>query len=130
MSIIDIKSHVHKYIYELGIVSCPKIINYNSETKVLVMTKINNMSVADYYGEESKNIPLNIFNQIRNIIKTLYKQGIVYPDITGYNFIEADNKIWIIDFEHAYHINDYIKDSNDFVVSFINGENSWNPSFK
>jgi hypothetical protein len=46
-----------------------------------------------------------------------------YPDITGYNFIEHNNKLWIIDFEHA-HIRD------TFVDKFIHGRNTWNPRFK
>jgi tRNA A-37 threonylcarbamoyl transferase component Bud32 len=58
----------------------------------------------------------------------LAENNIEYPDITGYNFIEHDNKIWIIDFEHSSFINKTMKDP--FVNKFIGGSNKWNPEFK
>ena len=118
---------MHKHIYLLGIVNVPKIIEYNVETKTMVMEKINYMNVSDYYGETEKNITPALFEKIRKIIKTLYDNNIVYPDITGYNFIEYGDKIWIIDFEHS-NFKPLLKD--DFVIKFINGLNKWNPRFK
>ena len=80
-------------------------------------------------GENIINFSNNLIKEIRNIIKILYDNNIEYPDITGYNFIEIDNKLWIIDFEHASLIqNNKLKDS--FVIKFINGLNKWNPRFK
>lgn len=60
-------------------------------------------------------------SNITTISLALYNHGIVYPDITGYNFIESQGKIWIIDFEHAYTV-------DPFVIQFIRerGE-TWNP---
>ena len=113
---------MHKYVYDLNIVNVPKIINYDENTKVLTMEKINNMSLSDMYGEEAKNIDNKIFDQVRKIITLLYHNNIEYPDITGYNFIEYDNKIWIVDFEHSYKI-------DPFVVKFIKGLNKWNPEY-
>ncbi len=117
---------MHKVVNELNIVNCPKIIDYNIEKKILKMEKINNMSISDFYGEKAENISDEIFHKIRTIIMVLYNNGIVYPDITGYNFIELDDDIWIIDFEHAHYIEE---GTNDFVEKFIYGENNWNPDF-
>jgi len=88
---------------------------------------VNYMNVADYYGEKDADITPELFQKIRKIIKTLYDNNVVYPDITGYNFIEYKEKIWIIDFEHS-NFKPLLQD--DFVVQFINGTNKWNPQFK
>ena len=87
------------------------------------MYKINAMNLSDMFGENASDIDEYYFDEIRTIIKTLSDNHIEYPDITGYNFIEYSNKIWIIDFEHA-HIRD------TFVDKFIQGRNKWNPRFK
>jgi tRNA A-37 threonylcarbamoyl transferase component Bud32 len=119
---------MHKYIYELEIVNVPKIVAYDFERNILVMEKIKNMSLSDFYGENSENIISELFTKIRSIIKKLLENNIEYPDITGYNFIESDNKIWIIDFEHSSVITR--KEIDPFVIKFVNGLNEWNPYFK
>jgi len=80
------------------------------------------------YGESSSKISLDIFDEIRAIIQGLFEHGIIYPDITGYNFIEWDNKIWIFDFGDAY----FKKGNNDntFVNKFLLGYNGWNSVFR
>ena len=119
---------MHKHVYDLNIVNIPKIIKYDENTKTLHMEKIENYNISDMYGENSENVSSDLFSEIRDIIDKLYKKGITYPDITGYNFIESNNKIWIIDFEHSYFTN---KNNTDkFVISFIDGLNQWNPEFK
>ena len=122
-----VKQHeydVHKYVYNLKLekVNVPKIISYDKEKEIMVMHKINAMNLSDMFGEKSSDIDEYYFDEIRTIIQTLSDNGIEYPDITGYNFIEHANKIWIIDFEHA-HIRD------TFVDKFIQGRNKWNPRF-
>jgi len=122
-----VKQHeydVHKYVYNLKLekVNVPKIISYDKQKEIMVMHKINALNLSDMFGEKSSDIDEYYFDEIRTIIKTLSDNGIEYPDITGYNFIEHDNKIWIIDFEHA-HIRD------TFVDKFIQGRNKWNPRF-
>jgi len=127
---VSIKEYeMHKHIYDLGIVNTPKIIAYNWETNTMVMEKINNLCVSDYYGDKEKDISDELFSKIRVIIKTLWDNNIVYPDITGYNFIEYDNKIWIIDFEHS-NFKPLLTDA--FVERFVNDAkyNKWNPRFK
>lgn len=118
---------MHKYVQRLGIVNVPKILAYDRDTRIMLMERVNYMNVADYYGEKDADITPELFQKIRNIIKTLYDNNVVYPDITGYNFIEYKEKIWIIDFEHS-NFKPLLQD--DFVVQFINGTNKWNPRFK
>jgi tRNA A-37 threonylcarbamoyl transferase component Bud32 len=123
---------MHKHIYEMNILNVPRIISYDYHNKILTMEKVNNMSISDFYGEEIDQVPKNILNKIREIIKRLHDNGIEYPDITGYNFIEVFGEIWIIDFEHTkFFDKDSIKKSNnyEFIINFINGLNSWNPEF-
>ena len=122
-----VKQHeydVHKYVYNLKLekVNVPKIISYDKEKEIMVMHKINALNLSDMFGENSSDIDEYYFDEIRTIIQTLSDNGIEYPDITGYNFIEHANKIWIIDFEHA-HIRD------TFVNKFIQGRDKWNPRF-
>ena len=118
---------IHNYVYNLNIVKIPKIYEYNVKDKTMKMEKIPNMNIADMYGEEAININNKLFNKIRKIIKTLYLHNIEYIDITGYNFIEYKNKVWIIDFEHASF--KFII-TNKFLKKFIKGENKWNEKFE
>ena len=118
---------MHKHVYDLGIVNIPEIINYNEYTKELTLRKIDNMNISDCYGDMPRKVGRDLLDNIREIIKTLYDNNIIYPDITGYNFIEYENKLWIIDFEHAYF---KTKQKNLFVERFLKGSNRWNPLFK
>jgi tRNA A-37 threonylcarbamoyl transferase component Bud32 len=93
------------------------------------MEKIENMSISDFYGEDINQVPTDIINKIREIIKKLLDNEIEYPDITGYNFIEKFGEIWIIDFEHT-KFTDIKKNTNyEFIINFINGLKLWNPEF-
>ena len=118
---------IHKYVYNLDIVKVPKIKSYNKKTKQMKMVRVGAMSVSDYYGETAEHISDELFARIRNIIKTLYEHDILYIDITGYNFIENDKKLWIIDFEHATY--NYPRKTDEFVEKFLEGHNGWNPEF-
>jgi len=117
---------MHQYVYNLQIVNVPKIISYNKITKVLTMEKINNMCLSDMYGDKAIDIDKELFDQVREIITLLYHNNVEYPDITGYNFIEYDNKLWIIDFEHSCKSTTI---TNKFINSFIRGADEWNPDF-
>jgi tRNA A-37 threonylcarbamoyl transferase component Bud32 len=124
---------MHEYIYNLslnsnGRLNVPKIINYDIDNQVLTMENIPNMCVADFYGEKASDISAELFAAIRDVIRYLYENHIIYPDITGYNFIEHHGKLWIIDFEHS-DFESYQR--NIFVDEFINNDdyNEWNPWF-
>jgi tRNA A-37 threonylcarbamoyl transferase component Bud32 len=124
---VDLKEYkIHKYIYDLNIVNTPKIYSYDKTNKILKMQNINEMNLSDMYGEKEENISDYLFNKIREIILSLYMNNIEYLDITGYNFIEKNNKIWIIDFEHA---NFNKKINNKYITDFIEGVNKWNNDF-
>jgi RIO-like serine/threonine protein kinase len=123
---------MHLFAYSLSLKSTlfqvPKVIEYNSVDKTMTMEKINADNISNVYGEELDNVPPTIIKEIRKIIRFLRDNGIMYPDITGYNFIFYNNKIWMIDFEHSYF--DGFENRNyDFIKLFINGEPTWNPDF-
>lgn len=117
---------LHQYAYNLGL-NVPRIYNYNTTTMVLHLQKINNMCVSDFYGEKANKVPTHIFDELRKMITCLYENNIEYLDITGYNVIEYNNKVWLIDFGHAKS-NLHIKDK--YLLRFINGKNEWNKEFK
>ena len=123
--------NMHNYIYAnfSTLINVPKIESYNRKTKQLTMQKIPALNVADFYGESMEAVPPSIIAEVRKIIKVLDDNHIVYPDITGYNFIvDYYGTVWIIDFEHCYF--DYCQ-GDPFVKGFINGSGkSWNPDFR
>ena len=123
---------MYKYVCLKDIVDIPDLIGYDNKDNILITRKIKNLDISNMHGEELEDLTekesVEVFNKIRKIIKKLYDNNIVYPDITGYNFIEDNNKIWIIDLEHARFKDDNVDDS--FVVAFINGLNNWNPDFR
>ena len=108
----------------------PKILSHNKlcDTSFIIMEDLNAECLADVYGENPENIPTWIWNEIRSIITILFnEEGIEYVDITPYNFIEKDNRIYIIDFGDAKYTDGQV---NWFLSEFLDGENSWNPDYK
>ncbi len=95
------------------------------------MERVQGQTLADRFGDDPSDIPEKVWKEIRRIITLLYTQeGIEYIDITPYNFmIDSDDKVWIIDFGHAYYC-DSSKPINWFLEEFIYSEiNSFNPDF-
>ena len=128
---------MHQYVYNLNIVNVPRVILYDKLKYELTMEKIEGSNLSDFYGEKSSNISAKLFYKVRKIVKKLYDNNIIYPDITGYNFIQDnDGHIWIIDFEHSkfrFYKNEHdneLEYKEDFVDKFINGLNKWNPEFR
>ena len=95
---------MHDFVHSLDIVNTPKIIRYNKTKQLLTLPYLGCNTIAYLYGDEDIDTPIEVFEEIREIIKKLYHYGIIYPDITGYNFIQGQNRIWIIDFEHAEYM--------------------------
>lgn len=124
---------MHEYIYHLslsskGILNVPKVNDYDINTYTMTMENIPYMCVSDFYGEDSDDISTELFTKIREVVRFLYDNHVIYPDITGYNFIEYDGKLWIIDFEHS----DFKTfQPNIFVEEFVHKKecNKWNPWF-
>jgi tRNA A-37 threonylcarbamoyl transferase component Bud32 len=122
---------IHKIIYNSEIVSVPKIYRYDKRNKIMVMQKIFNMSIADEYGEDPANVPHHMFTLMQDIIRKLYYAGIEYPDITGYNFIFYNNKMYLRNFKYCrIFTNTTMKDVDPFIIKFINGLCEWNPDYK
>jgi len=67
------------------------------------MEKINAMCLADKYGDKPYDIPKHYWYQIKSISLLFYREGMEYIDITLYNFIEKNDKIYLIDFGHAFY---------------------------
>lgn len=109
------------------IVSCPKVISYfeHDSKNYLLMEKLEGKSIYELYGSESNKVPENIWKQIHNIISKLYYEDIHYVDISPYNFIVNNDKVYIIDFGDAYECK-----VNWFLKDFLDGEKSWNPDFE
>jgi tRNA A-37 threonylcarbamoyl transferase component Bud32 len=92
------------------------------------MDSINGMSVADLYGEDPAAVPDSIWAEIRRILAVLYEnEEIEYVDITAYNFMveNGTEKVWIIDFGHAY----YAKKINWCLKDVLEGAKGWNTDF-
>jgi hypothetical protein len=123
---------MHLFAYNLStrttLFDVPKVLEYNSVEKTMTMEKINADNISNVFGERLENVPATIITKIRKTIKFLRYNGFIYPDITGYNFINFKNELWIIDFEHSYF--DGFENRNDeFIPLFIDGEPNWNPDF-
>jgi len=122
---------MHKIIYNSEIINVPKIYRYDKKNKILVMQKIKNMNIADLYGEDANNVPQEIFILMQNIIRKLYYAGIECPNITGYNFIFYNNKMYLTNFKHCrVFTNDTMNNIDPFIIKFINGTKcKWNPNY-
>jgi tRNA A-37 threonylcarbamoyl transferase component Bud32 len=99
------------------------------------MQNLNSACVADKYGEEPEDIPIKYLIEMKNIIKKLfYEEKIEYIDITPYNFIEKNDKIYLIDFEHAYLTPSNNQIPKNWFLREIFSDNSetikFNPDFK
>jgi len=124
---------MQQYVYQLGIVNVPEIIEYNAMSKIMIMKKIGSKgcsNLSNNYDENATDIPDELFEQVVRIVRALVLHNIEYPDLTGYNFVEDDDgKVWIIDFEHSN-----IKSSNAInnfnILNICNGNKEWNPDFR
>ena len=82
----------------------PEIIETDSHT-FIKMEDVGEMCIADKYGENIDDIPDHIRRDIWNILWILYSCcNIEYVDVTPYNFIEKDGRVWVIDYGHAKYI--------------------------
>ena len=127
---IELEVELQKIASKYGF--CPKIIyvDYKENECIITMENMNELCLADKYGDKPKHIGKNCWIQIYNIISILYeKEGIEYIDITPYNFIEKKDKVYIIDFGDAYY-KKKDQEINWFLKEFLNGTKEWNPDFE
>lgn len=90
----------------------PKIIDTDYKTYI-DMEDLEQMCIADMYGESIDYMPELIKEGIYDILQRLYLEcDIEYIDVTPYNFIETDDQLWIIDFGDAIEIkkDSYLKE--------------------
>jgi tRNA A-37 threonylcarbamoyl transferase component Bud32 len=105
----------------------PEIIGTDYKTYI-EMEDLEEMCIADMYGEDINSVPNSIREQIYKILIDLYLEcDIEYTDITPYNFIEKNSTVYIIDFGDAKLVkkNWFLKEV--FVHKKIT---EWNPDFK
>ena len=93
------------------------------------MKKINGANLVERYGTHADAIPHAIWAQVHQLVTDLKTGGVYYPDIDARNFMQehGTDKVYIIDFEHAYP-HEYV----DFVQGFVGdaGDNPhWNEEF-
>ena len=137
MYIKDVPARIAESEIELQMIAAgygfsPKIgdIEYYDDRCKISMEHMEAECLADIYGDDPYDIPLWIWDQIRSMVTTLYEQeGIEYVDITPYNFIEKDDRIYMIDFGDARYTN-IDKPVDWFLREFMEGENYWNPDYK
>jgi RIO-like serine/threonine protein kinase len=91
---------------DLGVAPSIHFIVSHNGMNVVLMRRINGMSLADFYGEEVESIPAEVWSQVHDILQILWNNGIEYSDITPYNFmIElSTEKVWVVDFGHARNV--------------------------
>lgn len=105
----------------------PRVLTTDNRT-FIEMELIPSMALAYRYGDDVDDLPNDIRQQVYDIVYTLYQHGIQYVDITPYNFIEHEGKVWIIDFGHASkrkQLCDYL--SKLFEEGYLY---SWNVDFR
>tara|TARA_Y100000748_G_scaffold300571_2_gene299243 strand:+ start:2276 stop:2716 length:441 start_codon:yes stop_codon:yes gene_type:complete len=130
---------IHNWVYNLieflnkkketqVYIKVPKIVSYDEKSKTLTMQQINGDNLSNIYGDNFNQIPKEYILKIRNFVQILDAYLIDYTDITGYNFMLANKKLYMIDFGHAKCRDRFTKTDN-FVSEFINGLESWNPEF-
>lgn len=126
MEQIKNEAQLQKRAAELGL--SPVVYRFNKNS--ITMEDLTEMCIADKYGEQIRMIPKWIREQIVEILWRLYSElDIQYVDVTPYNFIEKDGRVWIIDFGHAT-IN---PDSLDPYLEKLFDTwklSRWNPRFK
>ena len=109
-------------------VRCPKVIDCVTEGDIgfLAMERLQASPLYDLYGQESNNIPSELWKSIHKIIYKLFQADIHYVDITPYNFmIDGRGKLYVIDFGDAHEVK-----LNWFLKEFLDGEKTWNPDFE
>lgn len=106
-----------------------KVFKEPNEWTILMDHLGNACSLSEVYGDSNEDIPKDVWNRIRTMISTLYYDyEIEYVDVTPYNFLEVDGRIWMIDFGDARYAKTGV-DMDWYLQDFLDGENFWNPDF-
>ena len=109
----------------------PDVLETDNAT-FITMEDMGSMNLAEKYGDTMEDIPETIKRDIWNILWALYSCcDIEYTDVTPYNFVEKDGRVWILDFGHARKING--GEIDEWLLSVLNDESTmlseWNADF-
>jgi len=119
----------------------PRVIRYEKARKRMTMHLVPGHTLIYMYGADCSAVPEWVWEEVRRLVMRLYENGIIYADITGYNFmIEPEtDKIWMIDFEHCttrpsgpfVYGEAPVAGESWFVREFLSGDsgNVWNEDF-
>lgn len=119
----------------------PRVVRYEKARKRMKMHLVKGETLVYMYGADGAAVPEWIWAEVRRLVMALYVKGIVYADITGYNFmIESESgNIWMLDFEHCttrdpgpfVEGEPPAKGESWFVREFLSGDsgNVWNEDF-
>ncbi len=113
----------------------PRVLSTDNESYI-VMEHLDEMCIADKWGENLDELETELADKIRagikDILCILHGQGIEYLDVTPYNFIEKDGRVWVIDFDDVKYIKKGSTTKNAYLKPIIRGEKQlyWNPAFK
>jgi tRNA A-37 threonylcarbamoyl transferase component Bud32 len=85
-------------------------------------------TLSERFGDDPDDLPIEVRQEVREILWTLWQHGVQYQDVTPYNFTYKDGHVWIIDFGHATQnkrLNWFLKDV--FNEAWLS---RWNPDFR
>lgn len=137
---------IYKFITTIyGYTFIPKFYEYNEETQQMKTQRIfskNNWTLLDLYGEKAEDVDEETFEEIQDIVASLYLNGVINPKIIPSNFVRDNkDKLWMIDFQDTFVFNNFSGiDQNRlteqemknylFVQHFIkNNMKTWNPHY-
>jgi tRNA A-37 threonylcarbamoyl transferase component Bud32 len=127
---ICLEVEIQRWVYKYGFTPEIYDVDFADDECIISMEDLEEQCLADKYGDLPEHIPSKYWEQIRTILAILFeREGIEYIDITPYNFIEKNDKIYIIDFGDAYYTHKS-KEVNWFLKEVLDGHNGWNPDFK
>ena len=127
---ICLEVEIQRWVYKYGFTPEIYDVDFADDECIISMEDLEEQCLADKYGDLPEHIPSKYWEQIRTILAILFeREGIEYIDITPYNFIEKNDKIYIIDFGDAYYTHKS-KKVNWFLKEVLDGYNGWNPDFK
>jgi tRNA A-37 threonylcarbamoyl transferase component Bud32 len=113
----------------------PRIISTDNETYI-DMELIDEMCIADKWGEDLDELDNVLAESIRygiwHILFTLHHIGMEYLDVTPYNFIEKDGRVWVIDFDDVKLLDKGAQTTNPYLKPIVEANKKvyWNPIFK
>ena len=122
---------LNRYVANLGSVKIPEVVEYFPESRIMISRRVEGSNISDNHGEDVNHVPDEVFQKVATIIRELVLNGVEYPDITGYNFIEESetHDVWIVDFGHA-NIKQQGKITDRHIKAVCNGEKKWNPDYR